>query len=92
MSDLSQPVGPVTRVAALDLVAHWREQAPTGVISRSRVVDQLLDLRSALPLRDRRLVDRVLADVPGITLVESQWWTDRLDSLISELEPSLPAA
>ena len=69
-----------------DLIADWREQAPSGVISRSRVVDNLLDLRGSLPAHDRHLVDMVLAEVPGVTIVESQWWLGRLDWLVRTLE------
>jgi len=86
MSDLSRPARPATAATALELVAGWREQAPSGVISRSRVLDNLLDLRGSLPTHDRHLVDTVLAEVPGVTIVEAQWWLSQLDWLARTLE------
>ena len=78
------------RSAALGLLADWAQQRVEGVISRSRVVDHLLDLRSSLPRDDRGIVDRILAEVPGRNLVEAHWWNRCVDACISELRSGEP--
>lgn len=55
-----------------------------GLLSdKNRVIDQLLDVR--LAAADNPMVvaevDRLLADVPGITTVENTWWEAALNSL-----------
>jgi hypothetical protein len=68
-----------------DLETYIRSHSPrtsTGdVLSRSRVMDALLDLRLEAAGRDdvTSLVDAALADLPGKTMVPGDWYRERLD-------------
>lgn len=83
-------------MSSFDLEARIRElrEAVDGdVLSRSRIVDALLDLR--LDANGRSdivgMVDAALADVPGKTMVTADWWRAQLDSFelvaINPVEP-----
>ena len=70
------------------LIREWIDETPTGVLSRNRVIDKLLDLRNVVPEPDRGLVDATLTSVPGLTLVESEWWTTTLSALSDAIRSS----
>lgn len=64
------------------------------VLSRSRVLDSLLDLRLAADTRVDMvlLVDEALRDLPGKTMVPASWWRERLSLLdLTHSNPSEPA-
>jgi hypothetical protein len=69
------------RTAAVAMIDLWQAERPTGLMSRSRVIDRLLDLRNVLPAPDRFRVDFILADVPGVTVVEAEWWLAQVEQL-----------
>ena len=86
--------GVVTFVSDLEKTIQMLRGAIDGdVCSRSRVVDGLLDLRLEAERRPdmTELVDAALADVPGRTVVPSDWWRHQLDLLemaaINPVEP-----
>ena len=62
--------------------------------SHGRVIDALLDLRSAAADNDVRLVaviDESLRNIPGRTTVETEWWKTQLTTFRLMLDTS-PAA
>lgn len=64
------------------------------ILSRSRVLDSLLDLRLAADDRADLvvLVDDALRDLPGKTMVQASWWHERLSLLdLTNTNPSEPA-
>lgn len=67
------------------MIAALLADLPSGMVPRARVIDHLLDLRGCLEPEDRHLVERTLADTPGITLVDHQWWVDCLTALDLDL-------
>jgi len=73
-------------VRAIDRI---RASLDGQVVDRGRVVDHLLDLRILAADDGARLVvtdlDRLLADLPGRTLVERTWIDDRLATLAASL-------
>lgn len=65
------------------LIQECRGVIDGQLSDRSRVIDQLLDLRLAaadLPTVVLE-IDRVLLDVPGLTTVDNSWWSATLDDL-----------
>ncbi len=70
-----------------------QDQIDGLLVDRGRIIDNLLDLR--LDAADRAdfvgKIDEVLRDVPGLTVVESQWWTETLDELL-DMAAKVPAA
>ncbi len=70
-----------------------QDQIDGLLVDRGRIIDNLLDLR--LDAADRAdfvgKIDEVLRDVPGLTVVESQWWTETLDELL-DIAAKVPAA
>jgi len=58
------------------LIAHMRTTVNGELTSRNQVVDHLLDLR--LAARELpgvvRIVDLLLADLPGRSTVPNSWW------------------
>lgn len=75
---------------ARELVEWWVETEESGVVSRSAVIDRLLDLRSISGPSQllRWEVDHLLANTPGINVVEAGWWNataQRLLSLIARI-------
>ena len=73
----------------IKLIEELKGEATGQLIDRGRVVDHLLDLRIASadepPLLS--LVDEVLAELPGKTVVETQWWQATLDRFASAAQP-----
>ena len=62
------------------------------IISHSRVIDGLLDLRSASDdVRLIAVIDESLRNVPGRSAVETDWWKTQLTSfrLMVEMDPAL---
>ncbi len=65
------------------LIEQFRSGIDGRLSDKSRVTDQLLDVRLAaadLPAV-LAVTDRLLADLPGITTVDNTWWRDALDDL-----------
>ena len=54
-------------------------------MSRRLVIDRLLDLRNAVDAAARFDIDAILADVPGVTVVEGSWWELQLANLETRL-------
>ena len=78
--------------ALLDLVNGLGAAVDGEVMSRSRVVDALLDLRLLATERDDLVerIDEALRSVPGVTATPADWWSSRLDQLRSELAARRP--
>lgn len=57
------------------------EAVPGQLMDRGRAIDHLLDLRLEADTNPvlTELLDGLLADVPGKTVVELVWWRDTLD-------------
>lgn len=72
--------------AVVAAVGRIRASLDGELLDRSRVVDHLLDLRLLAADDGATLavatVDRLLADLPGRTLVERRWVDDALDRLV----------
>ena len=70
-----------------------RADVDGAVLSRSRVIDALLDIRIDAAARSDIVtaVDQALADVPGKNMVSADWWREQLDMLelvsINPVEP-----
>lgn len=65
------------------LIEEARSLVDGEVVSTSRVVDSLLDLRS-LASADRELVeliDKTLGSIPGRTIAPNSWWLEALDTI-----------
>ena len=64
-------------------IQAMRKDVTGDVLSRSRTMDALLDLRLEAGSRSdvTALVDDALANLPGKTMVPADWWRDRLDML-----------
>lgn len=73
------------------LVDEWMSESVTGVVSRSLVIDRLLDLR-ALVSSDQTLLREAnvaLSNIPGVNLVDASWWletVDTFDELLKDVE------
>lgn len=74
------------------LIEELKSEIDGQVIDRSRVVDHLLDLRLEAQADDEftAALDEVLANVPGLSMVETDWWSSTLDTFAS-LAARLPA-
>ncbi len=63
------------------------------LIDRGRVIDHLLDLRleAGSEIALTTLLDEILADVPGKSVVELVWWRDTLDrvALAADCQPAV---
>jgi hypothetical protein len=70
---------------AIALLAGWTGEEPQTLVSRKLVIDRLLDLRNAVDAASRAHIDAILADVPGVTVVEGTWWITQLTTLESRL-------
>ncbi|MEO0493595.1 MAG: hypothetical protein AAF081_09280 [Actinomycetota bacterium] len=75
------------------LLDSWSSDSSSVVVPKADVVDRLLDLRNVVDERHARLVDAVLAGVPGVTTVPGEWWRAQLARLRAEfsaapIEPS----
>ena len=65
------------------LINDLRNEVTGELTDKSRVTDRLLDIRLAAVGRPTIIaeVDRTLADIPGLTMVENDWWRAVLDGL-----------
>lgn len=70
---------------AMALIAAWAEEEPQTLVSRKLVIDRLLDLRNVVQDDARSAIDAILADVPGVTVVEGTWWNLQLETLETRL-------
>lgn len=70
-------------IAIETLIEEFRDQLDGRLTDRQRIIDHLLDLRlvSGEHPAMRGEVDHLLANVPGLTVVETQWWREQLDRL-----------
>lgn len=75
-------------MALNDIVNELQADLEGETMSRQLVVDGLLDLRLAAADAPHlvELVDRVLGDVPGKTMVLTAWWSGQLDAFLLEIE------
>jgi hypothetical protein len=81
------------RTIALQMLGDWSAERHEGLIRKSLVVDNLLDLRAVLadePLLKIE-IDQHLASIPGRSVVEPAWWSSTLAALTSELSARIPA-
>lgn len=56
---------------------------------KNRIIDHLLDMR--LDFGNPGIVaaiDELLADIPGLTVVENEWWSAALNRLSKASEPT----
>ncbi len=72
------------------VLATYRSEIQGQLIDRGRVMDHLLDLRA-----DSRevpalisLIDELLGELPGVSVVETSWWSDALDRLSAATVPA----
>ncbi len=73
------------------LIAEFKSKIDGELIDRGRVTDQLLDLRLTCDHPGFiTLVDEMLRDLPGRSVVETSWWSDALDRLAAQAT-ALPA-
>jgi hypothetical protein len=74
-------------------IEAMRKEVTGDVLSRSRTMDALLDLRIEAAGRGdlTSLVDTALADLPGKTMVPGDWYRERLDlfelAAVNPVEP-----
>ena len=68
------------------LITDWSGEAPQTLVPRKLVIDRLLDLRNIVTAAQRVVVDAILADVPGVTVVEGRWWDEKLTMLATRLD------
>lgn len=65
------------------LLEQFRADIDGQLSDKRRVIDNLLDVRLAaagLPAVVAE-IDRLLADMPGLTTVENTWWTEAIDDI-----------
>lgn len=56
---------------------------------KNRIIDHLLDIRLEFGTPGIvAVIDELLSDVPGLTVVENEWWSGALDRLSKASEPS----
>jgi hypothetical protein len=69
------------------LVDEWMTESVTGVVSRSLVIDRLLDLRALVSSNPTLLQDTnvALSNIPGVNLVDATWWLEALDGFDDSL-------
>ena len=70
-------------IAIDTLIEEFRDRLDGRLTDRQRIIDSLLDLRlvSGEQPALRSEIDGLLANVPGLTVVETQWWREQLDNL-----------
>ncbi|MFN3214867.1 MAG: hypothetical protein ACE367_00050 [Acidimicrobiales bacterium] len=68
------------------LISEWAAEPPQTLVPRKLVIDRLLDLRNMVTASRRADVDAILADVPGVTVVEGRWWAAQLATLAIGLD------
>ncbi len=73
------------------LISELQTKEHGQVIEKSRVVDNLLDLRLAAAPNEAAvvLVDRWLAEAPGNSSVPSEWWVGALEDIRRLTSPEL---
>lgn len=73
----------MTESLLLHEIDRMLDQVDGELISRSRVVDGLLDMRLAAPQLTAfvRAVDEALENIPGKSTVTSDWWMTTLADL-----------
>ncbi len=85
-------VGVMSNLIAELRTAELVAAAPGQLIDRGRIFDHLLDLRLEAGSDSSlvTLIDSVLSDVPGKSVVELVWWRETLDKIADAAE-CLPA-
>jgi hypothetical protein len=80
---MNEPIAISKRIATL-------RAAIDGQLSdRNRIIDHLLDLRLEFEAPGLvAVIDELLSDVPGLTVVENEWWAASLDRLSMAAEPT----
>lgn len=75
-------------MSLIETIRGLQDGLSGDTVSKSRVVDDLLDLRLDAVEHPGvvALIDQVLADVPGKTIVLTSWVDDQLDALLLEVE------
>lgn len=70
-------------IAIETLIDEFKAQLDGRLTDRQRIIDHLLDLRLASDEEPalKGEVDHLLANVPGLTVVETAWWRTQLDRL-----------
>lgn len=70
------------------------DQLDGELTTHSRVVDALLDLRLAGESNEIFVltVDDALANIPGRTAVQNEWWMGQLEKLSGLLNPTVEAS
>lgn len=76
---------------AREMLRWWLDDPATGVVSRSLVVDRLLDLRSLVSSSSMLMTEtaHLLSNVPGVNVVEAEWWNataQRLFDLVTRID------
>ncbi len=72
----------MSEALAQHLIDHLLDVIDGELSGRARVIDGLLDLRSATERADViARVDEILASVPGVTTVANVWWMATLEDL-----------
>jgi hypothetical protein len=69
------------RHEAFALIESFGTIEPDGLISTRVVVDALLDIRALVDDVDLLVIDALLRSIPGVNVVESNWWQHQLDAL-----------
>lgn len=67
----------------LNLITELQSADHGQIIDRGRIIDHLLDLRLAAAddVLTTETIDELLANTPGKSTVETQWWQDTLTVL-----------
>lgn len=65
------------------MLQQFRSEIHGQLSDRRRVIDHLLDVRLAMAEQPLVVaeVDRLLAELPGLTTVENAWWAHAIDDL-----------
>jgi hypothetical protein len=80
-------------IAIETLIEEFRDQLDGRLTDRQRIIDHLLDLRlvSGEQPALQSEIDGLLGNVPGVTVVETEWWRQQLDRL-SDMAEAAPVA
>jgi hypothetical protein len=80
-------------IAIETLIEEFRDQLDGRLTDRQRIIDHLLDLRlvSGEQPALQSEIDGLLGNVPGVTVVETEWWRQQLDRL-SDVAEAAPVA
>lgn len=86
---IDESMNPVIDQDTKSRVAALRAEIDGQLSDRTRVIDHLLDFRLETTDVDRvSVIDRLLASVPGLTVVDNDWWRDALDQIEQTVEHS----